>query len=190
VHIPLHALPEPPLRATTEVLLAAVDAVLASPGGDGAHLDVETYTWSVLPDEMQPATLVDGIAAELRWVREALPQALAGRLLAAADALAPAEASASGVSAGPVRGSVAGEVSASGVSARRARGSAAAEVSASGASARRVRGSVEPEVSASARPVRESIAPDASASTAFARPARGSAAPGVSASTIDDGSRA
>ncbi len=78
VHVPLHARPAPPLRATTEVLLAAVDAVLAAPGGADAHLDVETYTWSVLPASLQPATLVDGIAAELRWVRENLPHALSG----------------------------------------------------------------------------------------------------------------
>ncbi|MFZ8755940.1 metabolite traffic protein EboE [Microbacterium sp. HMH0099] len=77
VHIPLHARPAPPLRATTEVLRAAVDAMLAAPHGDEAHLDVETYTWSVLPAALQPPTLVDGIAAELRWVRETLPHALA-----------------------------------------------------------------------------------------------------------------
>ncbi len=78
VHIPLHARPAPPLRATTEVLLAAVDAVLAAPHGDAAHLDVETYTWSVLPDDLQPETLVSGIAAELRWVHAHLPRAVAG----------------------------------------------------------------------------------------------------------------
>lgn len=78
VHIPLHARPAAPLRATIEVLLDAVDAVLAAPGGGAAHLDVETYTWSVLPASLQPATLVDGIAAELRWVRAHLPHALTG----------------------------------------------------------------------------------------------------------------
>ncbi|MFG6504057.1 metabolite traffic protein EboE [Microbacterium sp. P05] len=76
VHIPLHATPAPPLRATTEVLLAAVDAVLRAPGGNDAHLDVETYTWSVLPDHLQPETLVDGIAAELRWASEHLGHAI------------------------------------------------------------------------------------------------------------------
>lgn len=78
VHVPLHARPAAPLRATTEVLVAAVDAVLAAPHGDAAHLDVETYTWSVLPDSLQPETLADGIAAELRWVHAHLPHALAG----------------------------------------------------------------------------------------------------------------
>jgi len=78
VHIPLHARPAEPLRATTEVLLAAIDAVLEAPGGGDAHLDVETYTWSVLPRELQPETLVSGIAAELRWAHTHLSRALAG----------------------------------------------------------------------------------------------------------------
>jgi hypothetical protein len=76
VHIPLHARPEPPLRATTEVLTAAVAAVLDTEHGPDAHLDVETYTWSVLPESLQPPSLVEGIAAELRWVRDALPVAV------------------------------------------------------------------------------------------------------------------
>ncbi len=84
VHIPLHARPAPPLRATTEVLEAAVEAVLSTPDGDRAHLDVETYTWSVLPDQMRPGTLVEGIAAELRWALENLPRALAGAAAATA----------------------------------------------------------------------------------------------------------
>jgi sugar phosphate isomerase/epimerase len=76
VHIPLHARPDAPLRATTEVLDEAVRAVLRTPAGAQAHLDVETYTWTVLPDSLQPASLVEGIAAELRWVREHLAPAL------------------------------------------------------------------------------------------------------------------
>jgi len=85
VHIPLHARPAEPLRATTEVLLAAIDAVLEAPGGGDAHLDVETYTWSVLPRELQPETLVSGIAAELRWAHTHLPRALAGVPASAID---------------------------------------------------------------------------------------------------------
>lgn len=76
VHIPLHATPAPPLRATPDVLLAAVDAVLSTPGGADAHLDVETYTWTVLPDSLQPESLVSGIAAELRWATDRLAHAL------------------------------------------------------------------------------------------------------------------
>lgn len=70
VHVPLHARPAAPLQATTEVLRDAVTAVLRGPHGDAAHLDVETYTWAVLPDDLAARAaddLVAGIAAELRW---------------------------------------------------------------------------------------------------------------------------
>jgi sugar phosphate isomerase/epimerase len=86
VHIPLHAEPASPLRATTEVLERAVRAVLATSGGADAHLDIETYTWSVLPVDLQPPTLVEGIAAEVGWVLENLPSA--ARLAPRAEALA------------------------------------------------------------------------------------------------------
>lgn len=76
VHIPLHARPAAPLRATPEVLLDAVAAVLEAPHGAQAHLDVETYTWHVLPEAMRPGSLVDGIAAEISWAREHLAHAL------------------------------------------------------------------------------------------------------------------
>ncbi|MGC5615897.1 metabolite traffic protein EboE [Georgenia sp. Z1491] len=85
VHIPLHARPAEPLRATTEVLASAVDAVLDAPHGDEAHLDVETYTWHVLPDALQPDSLVGGIAAELRWATEHLADALPPEMIPAGD---------------------------------------------------------------------------------------------------------
>lgn len=63
-HIPLHAEPERPLRATTDVLRRAVAAV-----GDKVVIEVETYTWQVLPRGADP---VDGIAAELDWAQREL----------------------------------------------------------------------------------------------------------------------
>ncbi len=69
-HVPLHLAPTPPLIATTDVLRAACAAVRATPHGDEAHLDVETYTWSVLPGGV--TDLVAGIAAELRWAVDEL----------------------------------------------------------------------------------------------------------------------
>jgi sugar phosphate isomerase/epimerase len=69
-HVPLHLAPTPPLRASTDVLREAVTAVRATRHGDEAHLDIETYTWSVLPGGVDD--LVDGIAAELRWALEEL----------------------------------------------------------------------------------------------------------------------
>lgn len=69
-HVPLHLAPRAPLTATTDVLVAALDAVRSIPHGDEAHVDVETYTWSVLPDAVDD--LVAGIAGEVRWAADAL----------------------------------------------------------------------------------------------------------------------
>ena len=69
-HVPLHLAPRAPITATTEVLTAALDAVRELPHGDEAHLDVETYTWTVLPEPVDD--LVAGIAGELRWASEHL----------------------------------------------------------------------------------------------------------------------
>jgi hypothetical protein len=69
-HVPLHADPAPPLTATRTVL---EDTLLALLGGATArtdHVEVETYTWQVLPEDLRPvddAALAAGIAAELRW---------------------------------------------------------------------------------------------------------------------------
>ncbi|WP_091375700.1 metabolite traffic protein EboE [Actinokineospora alba] len=64
-HLPLHAAPPEPLTATTGVLLAAM-AALRSTVEVMPHVEVETYTWSVLPGFDQ-TSLSSGIAAELRW---------------------------------------------------------------------------------------------------------------------------
>ncbi|MEG3616799.1 metabolite traffic protein EboE [Isoptericola haloaureus] len=74
-HVPLHHDPAPPLSATTDVLRTAVDAVARAPHGRETHLDVETYTWGVLPADVLPTgadELVAGIAAELRWAADHL----------------------------------------------------------------------------------------------------------------------
>ncbi|GAA1525265.1 metabolite traffic protein EboE [Actinomadura kijaniata] len=72
-HVPLHAAPEPPLRSTRHVL---EDALAALFGGERAltpHVEVETYTWEVLPDPPDgPDALADGIAAELAWTADRL----------------------------------------------------------------------------------------------------------------------
>ncbi|WP_053735416.1 metabolite traffic protein EboE [Nocardia sp. NRRL S-836] len=68
-HVPLHAVPPAPLTSTTDVLVAAVAAV-----DPGTHVEVETYTWTVLPGA---GDLADGIAAELRWARQHLKTGVA-----------------------------------------------------------------------------------------------------------------
>ncbi|MET8838106.1 metabolite traffic protein EboE [Micromonospora sp. NPDC004540] len=74
-HVPLHAPPEPPLRSTVPVLRAALAALYAGPAAGCDHLDVETYTWGVLPAARRPRTdaeLAGGIAAELAFARDEL----------------------------------------------------------------------------------------------------------------------
>ncbi|MGK5674408.1 metabolite traffic protein EboE [Micromonospora sp. URMC 106] len=84
-HVPLHAPPEPPLGSTLPVLRAALAALYSGPEAGCDHLDVETYTWGVLPAARRPRTdaeLAAGIAAELAFARAelvALGLAPAGR---------------------------------------------------------------------------------------------------------------
>ncbi|MEE6283276.1 metabolite traffic protein EboE [Georgenia sunbinii] len=74
-HLPLHAAPQGPLGSTDAELVTAARALL---GGERAltdHLEVETYTWSVLPADQRPsddAGLVAGLAAELAHARDHL----------------------------------------------------------------------------------------------------------------------
>ncbi|MEU1345095.1 metabolite traffic protein EboE [Streptomyces sp. NPDC005827] len=72
-HAPLHAAPEPPLRTTSGQLGAVLSGLLGGPSALCDHIEVETYTWSVLPrPPAGRAGLVDGIAAELAWAGEQL----------------------------------------------------------------------------------------------------------------------
>jgi len=74
-HVPMHSEPELPLRSTRDHLDATLGALF---GGDTArtdHVELETYTWGVLPIGSRPQDddgLVGGIAAELAWVRDRL----------------------------------------------------------------------------------------------------------------------
>ncbi|GAB3064771.1 metabolite traffic protein EboE [Intrasporangium mesophilum] len=74
-HVPLDHEPEPPLASTTADLRESLDVLL---GGDVAvtdHLEVETYTWTVVPEAARPADdagLARSIAGELAWLRDTL----------------------------------------------------------------------------------------------------------------------
>ncbi|OJF12662.1 metabolite traffic protein EboE [Couchioplanes caeruleus] len=74
-HVPLHSPPVPPLRSTVDVLAEALRELLGGDTADCDHLDVETYTWHVLPPASRPAgpaELASGIAAELFFARAQL----------------------------------------------------------------------------------------------------------------------
>jgi len=69
-HVPLHAAPEPPVVSTNSYLAAALAVLMGGPAALCDHLEVETYTWSVLPPAQRPADaggLAAGIAAELAY---------------------------------------------------------------------------------------------------------------------------
>jgi hypothetical protein len=65
-HIPLDQLPEPPLLST-RVQTEEVLKLCAADPGICSHFEIETYTWGVLPEDMQ-RPVEDQIAAEYRWV--------------------------------------------------------------------------------------------------------------------------
>lgn len=74
-HVPLHAEPAAPLRSTTPVLRAGLGALVGGPIAACDHLEVETYTWGVLPAAQRPigpSALADGMAAELAYARDTL----------------------------------------------------------------------------------------------------------------------
>ena len=65
-HIPLHAGPGPWFHPTTSHLLGVLDA-LAADRSLCAHLEMETYTWAVLPEPLRSRSPADQIAAEYGW---------------------------------------------------------------------------------------------------------------------------
>jgi len=74
-HVPLHAPAAAPLASTQLVLRDTLRELLGGATARTAHVEVETYTWRVLPPAARPDTdadLVSGIAAELSWTRDRL----------------------------------------------------------------------------------------------------------------------
>lgn len=65
-HIPLYASPEPPLKGTEEFILKTRDFLRRNKDLH-PHMEVETYTWSVLPDHMK-ISLAAQIARELHYM--------------------------------------------------------------------------------------------------------------------------
>ena len=68
-HVPLYSEPLAPLGSTLDHAEAALSYLKKFPE-TCPHLEIETYTWGVLPDHLQKP-LTDQIAAEYEWV---LPQ--------------------------------------------------------------------------------------------------------------------
>jgi sugar phosphate isomerase/epimerase len=65
-HIPLHAAPDELFRNTCDHLTGALDVLAANPSLC-QHLEMETYTWEVLPPEMRSARVEDQLVKEYEW---------------------------------------------------------------------------------------------------------------------------
>jgi hypothetical protein len=65
-HVPLHAPAAPPFANTNDHLLGMLDWLAESPQLC-SHLEMETYTWEVLPPELKAQNVVDQLAAEYNW---------------------------------------------------------------------------------------------------------------------------
>jgi hypothetical protein len=65
-HIPLHSPVTPPFENTNDHLLGVLDFLAANPKLC-SHLEMETYTWEVLPPELKSRSVVEQLAAEYDW---------------------------------------------------------------------------------------------------------------------------
>ena len=65
-HVPLHSPTVPPFDNTNDHLLGALDFLAANPKLC-SHLEMETYTWEVLPPELKARSVVEQLAAEYDW---------------------------------------------------------------------------------------------------------------------------
>lgn len=72
-HVPVSHLELPPFRSTRDFLGPLLNAAIV-PGGC-QQLEVETYTWNVLPPRFRAEPVDDAIARELRWVLDQLGEA-------------------------------------------------------------------------------------------------------------------
>ncbi|MFN0128641.1 MAG: metabolite traffic protein EboE [Verrucomicrobiales bacterium] len=66
-HVPVHAHPDLLFRDTRDHVSGVLDVLAAKPNLCH-HLEIETYTWAVLPDALRQADVTDQIAAEYAWV--------------------------------------------------------------------------------------------------------------------------
>jgi sugar phosphate isomerase/epimerase len=69
-HVPLFRSSYGALRSTQDVLVQALNACRER--AVTPHLEVETYTWGVLPADMRSGDIATDIARELKWVRSQL----------------------------------------------------------------------------------------------------------------------
>jgi sugar phosphate isomerase/epimerase len=70
-HIPIHAEPGGGFESTQDHLLDAMSWLAANPT-KCQHVEMETYTWEVLPENMRTGDVVDQLAREYEWCLDAM----------------------------------------------------------------------------------------------------------------------
>jgi len=65
-HIPLHAVPTAMFGTTSDHVQGVLDQLAENPGLC-SHLEMETYTWEVMPSELKKRDVVDQLAGEYDW---------------------------------------------------------------------------------------------------------------------------
>ena len=65
-HVPLYAQLSPPLSSTIDHVMGVLDWLAANPRAC-SHLEMETYTWHVLPDSLRSDSLADQLTREYDW---------------------------------------------------------------------------------------------------------------------------
>jgi hypothetical protein len=76
-HVPLYAAPIAGLETTIDQTMRLLDWLSTAPGAC-QHLEMETYTWAVLPPGLKSASITDQLVREYEWI---LPQLAARQLL-------------------------------------------------------------------------------------------------------------
>ncbi|MFT5471242.1 MAG: hypothetical protein ACI8UO_006375 [Verrucomicrobiales bacterium] len=72
-HIPLHASPESPFADTRDHIVETFDLLAADPAMC-QHMEMETYTWEVLPESMRSTDVVQQLLKEYEWTLGELRQ--------------------------------------------------------------------------------------------------------------------
>ncbi len=67
-HVPIHLDRIEPVETTQSAIIELLAAIRPEDGI--CHYEVETYAWNVLPEDLRPPRLADGIADEMRWAQE------------------------------------------------------------------------------------------------------------------------
>lgn len=65
-HIPLHSEPTTIYESTSDHIQGVMDALAANPSLC-PHIEMETYTWEVMPDAMKKRNVVDQLVNEYEW---------------------------------------------------------------------------------------------------------------------------